>query len=87
MVDNDSGSANNPATDKQAKRRKDFNGQEYEFIEQMTLRWQWYLLAENSFPLDTSEAQELCIAFAEKKLEVPRSVVGNGKRLFGYVSL
>lgn len=85
-VDQPSAENSKTKTVQRAKRHNDFSEVELLFVDKMTLRWQWYLLAENAFPVDTlMEAQELCILYAEDTLGLPRSEIGNGRRTFGYV--
>ncbi|KAG9075435.1 hypothetical protein FS749_012902 [Ceratobasidium sp. UAMH 11750] len=66
-------------------RKTKFTEIQNDFIDYMTRRWQWFLLTENAFPVDTTGAYEVCVAYAETMLESIRAAAEVNKRVFEYV--
>lgn len=67
-------------------RQSDFTYEEVTFIDVMTRCWIWYLAVEDCFPAIVLAAQEACIAYAEKILDVSRTDFPNMRRMFTFVS-
>jgi hypothetical protein len=57
------------------------------FIKLMVPRWHWYLLTENAFPIEPSDALEVCIAYAERLLDLSWELNGIDLRLRNHVSV
>ncbi|KAG8698493.1 hypothetical protein FRC11_014389, partial [Ceratobasidium sp. 423] len=53
-------------------RQRDFHYDQVVFMNAMRKRWHWYLIADDSFPINTSVALELCVQYAEETLGISR---------------
>ncbi|KAG8708513.1 hypothetical protein FRC08_018851 [Ceratobasidium sp. 394] len=56
-----------------------------DFVKLMKHYWQWYLLTNDAFPIETSHALELSVVYAEDALKVPRAVAKVGRQIAAYV--
>ncbi|KAG8680806.1 hypothetical protein FRC11_001959, partial [Ceratobasidium sp. 423] len=66
-------------------RQRDFTYEQVVFMKAMNKRWHWYLISDDTFPINTGMALELCTQYAEQTLELSRKVCGIGRPSFDFV--
>ncbi|KAG8702466.1 hypothetical protein FRC08_003471 [Ceratobasidium sp. 394] len=65
--------------------QSDFTYDQVCFIKQMRYRWNFYLCAEDPFPINVLPAQEICMVYAETTLNVSRIDYDISQPAFDYV--
>ncbi|CAE6534828.1 unnamed protein product [Rhizoctonia solani] len=70
---------------RRSRRQRDFTYEQLMFMKAMNKRWHWYLISDDSFPINTGMALELCAQYAEQTLELSRKACDIGRPSFDFV--
>lgn len=71
---------------RQVLRQSHFAYDQVVFIHHMTKRWHFFLVSEDAFPININAAREACLLYAERILEVSRTIHGGTLQMFFFVS-
>ncbi|KAG9090766.1 hypothetical protein FS749_000307 [Ceratobasidium sp. UAMH 11750] len=66
-------------------RERQFSDEHHAFVQPMKIRWHWFLLTEDPFPVDTNKGIESCLAYAEQQLGDSRHAYKVNLRVCNYV--